>query len=42
MLEDSVSDLRSTMRDLQDRLHSVDGEGDQTVTFVFMPARICV
>lgn len=28
MLEESVSDLRSTMCELQERLHSVDGEGE--------------
>lgn len=27
MLQDSVSDLRSTLVDLEKRLHSVDGEG---------------
>lgn len=27
MLQESVSDLRSTMRELQERLRSVDGEG---------------
>ncbi len=27
MLKDSVSDLRSTLADLEKRLHSVDGEG---------------
>lgn len=27
MLQDSVSDLRSTLADLEKRLHSVDGEG---------------
>lgn len=27
-LEESVSDLRSTTSDLQERLHSVDGEGE--------------
>ncbi|XP_055370430.1 coiled-coil domain containing 169 isoform X3 [Betta splendens] len=32
MLEESVSDLRSTMCDLQDRLHSVDGEGNEWKT----------
>uniref|UniRef100_A0A3B4Z463 Coiled-coil domain containing 169 n=1 Tax=Seriola lalandi dorsalis TaxID=1841481 RepID=A0A3B4Z463_SERLL len=32
MLEESVSDLRSTMRELQDRLHSVDGEGNEWKT----------
>lgn len=30
MLEESVSDLRSTMCELQERLHSVDGEGKLT------------
>lgn len=30
MLEESVSDLRSTMCELQERLHSVDGEGEVT------------
>lgn len=28
MLQDSVSDLQSTMCELQERLHSVDGEGE--------------
>lgn len=28
MLDESVSDLRSTMCELQERLHSVDGEGE--------------
>ncbi|XP_022594721.1 coiled-coil domain-containing protein 169 [Seriola dumerili] len=32
MLEESVSDLRSTMRELQERLHSVDGEGNEWKT----------
>nr|XP_043897562.1 coiled-coil domain containing 169 isoform X2 [Solea senegalensis] len=32
MLEDSVSDLRSTMCELQGRLHSVDGEGNEWKT----------
>ncbi|XP_044079255.1 coiled-coil domain containing 169 isoform X2 [Siniperca chuatsi] len=32
MLEESVSDLRSTMCELQDRLHSVDGEGNEWKT----------
>lgn len=36
MLEESVSDLRSTMCELQDRLHSVDGEGELTNTFKFI------
>lgn len=30
MLEESVSDLRSTMCELQERLRSVDGEGEYT------------
>lgn len=30
MLEESVSDLRSTMCELQERLHSVDGQGEVT------------
>lgn len=29
MLEESVSDLRSTTSELQERLHSVDEEGKQ-------------
>ncbi|KAI4901254.1 hypothetical protein NFI96_015254 [Prochilodus magdalenae] len=29
MLEDSVSDLRSTLADLEHRLHSVEGEGNE-------------
>nr|XP_012774374.1 coiled-coil domain-containing protein 169 isoform X3 [Maylandia zebra] len=29
MLEESVSDLRSTTSELQERLHSVDGEGNE-------------
>lgn len=28
MLEESVCDLQSTMCELQERLHSVDGEGE--------------
>ncbi|XP_070839330.1 coiled-coil domain-containing protein 169 [Chaetodon trifascialis] len=32
MLEESVSDLRNTMCELQDRLHSVDGEGNEWKT----------
>ncbi|XP_067348318.1 coiled-coil domain containing 169 [Channa argus] len=32
MLEESVSDLRSTMCELQERLHSVDGEGNEWKT----------
>ncbi|XP_056267492.1 coiled-coil domain containing 169 [Pseudoliparis swirei] len=32
MLEESVSDLRSTMRELQERLRSVDGEGNEWKT----------
>ncbi|XP_008331081.1 coiled-coil domain-containing protein 169 [Cynoglossus semilaevis] len=32
MLDESVSDLRSTMCELQDRLHSVDGEGSEWKT----------
>ncbi|XP_062262359.1 coiled-coil domain containing 169 isoform X2 [Platichthys flesus] len=32
MLEESVSDLRGTMRELQERLHSVDGEGNEWKT----------
>ncbi|XP_065819328.1 coiled-coil domain containing 169 isoform X1 [Labrus bergylta] len=32
MLEDSVSDLRNTMFELQERLHSVDGEGNEWKT----------
>ncbi|KAK5858579.1 hypothetical protein PBY51_002710 [Eleginops maclovinus] len=32
MLEESVSDLRSTMCELQDRLHSVDGEENEWKT----------
>ncbi|XP_040007228.1 coiled-coil domain containing 169 [Xiphias gladius] len=32
MLEESVSDLRSTMRELQERLQSVDGEGNEWKT----------
>ncbi|TNN54077.1 Coiled-coil domain-containing protein 169 [Liparis tanakae] len=32
MLEASVSDLRSTMRELQERLRSVDGEGNEWKT----------
>lgn len=36
MLEESVSDLRSTMCELQERLHSVDGEGKLTfMCFLF-------
>ncbi|XP_068600394.1 coiled-coil domain-containing protein 169 [Brachionichthys hirsutus] len=31
-LEESVSDLRRTTRELQDRLHSVDGEGNEWKT----------
>ena len=30
MLEESVSDLRTTLCELQERLHSVDGEGEHT------------
>ncbi|KAM9846409.1 coiled-coil domain-containing protein 169 [Aulostomus maculatus] len=32
MLEESVCDLRSTMCELQERLHSVDGEGNEWKT----------
>ncbi|KAJ0004575.1 hypothetical protein NQD34_010789, partial [Periophthalmus magnuspinnatus] len=32
MLEESVSDLRSTLCELQERLHSVDGEGNEWKT----------
>ncbi|KAM3869247.1 coiled-coil domain-containing protein 169 [Diretmus argenteus] len=32
MLEESVSDLKSTMCELQERLHSVDGEGNEWKT----------
>uniref|UniRef100_A0A8C9ZVF2 Coiled-coil domain containing 169 n=1 Tax=Sander lucioperca TaxID=283035 RepID=A0A8C9ZVF2_SANLU len=32
MLDESVSDLRSTMCELQERLHSVDGEGNEWKT----------
>ncbi|XP_053187080.1 coiled-coil domain containing 169 [Scomber japonicus] len=32
MLKESVSDLRSTMCELQERLHSVDGEGNEWKT----------
>ncbi|KAM6983421.1 LOW QUALITY PROTEIN: coiled-coil domain-containing protein 169 [Tautogolabrus adspersus] len=32
MLEESVSDLRNTMFELQERLHSVDGEGNEWKT----------
>ncbi|XP_067084701.1 coiled-coil domain containing 169 [Osmerus mordax] len=32
MLEDSISDLRSTLSELQDRLRSVDGEGNEWKT----------
>ncbi|XP_028277651.1 coiled-coil domain-containing protein 169 isoform X2 [Parambassis ranga] len=32
MLQDSVSDLQSTMCELQERLHSVDGEGNEWKT----------
>ncbi|XP_051904024.1 coiled-coil domain containing 169 [Hippocampus zosterae] len=32
MLEESVRDLRCTMRELQDRLHSVDGEDNEWKT----------
>ncbi|KAK2828323.1 hypothetical protein Q5P01_019357 [Channa striata] len=32
MLEESVSDLRSTTSELQERLHSVDGEGNEWKT----------
>uniref|UniRef100_A0A3Q3DA77 Coiled-coil domain containing 169 n=1 Tax=Hippocampus comes TaxID=109280 RepID=A0A3Q3DA77_HIPCM len=32
MLEESVQDLRCTMRELQDRLHSVDGEDNEWKT----------
>ncbi|KAM8897799.1 coiled-coil domain-containing protein 169 [Spinachia spinachia] len=32
MLEESVTDLRSTMGELQERLHSVDGEGNEWKT----------
>lgn len=32
MLEESVSDLRSTMCELQERLHSVDGEGEYNLS----------
>lgn len=35
MLEESVSDLRSTMCELQERLHSVDGEGELMNAFKF-------
>ncbi|XP_041948637.1 coiled-coil domain containing 169 isoform X2 [Alosa alosa] len=32
LLEESVSDLRNTMADLEDRLHSVEGEGNEWKT----------
>lgn len=40
MLQESVSGLRGTMRELQERLNSVDGEGHcliltETLTFFF-------
>lgn len=36
MLEESVSDLRSTMCELQDRLHSVDGQGEFRIPLTYL------